>query len=125
MKLGERLNQMGRWVVTIERGADEEQFECINRPAITFGENMMRIADAEFEVWLPSSNVRRINVEMSDRRSLQETVESLGLDKLRACAKKLKSDSVFEEDFQIGTILTLVADMHEEIRQFVGVADDD
>jgi hypothetical protein len=111
--------QPGKWRVEIEHTTGETTMMCSNRPAISFGEDMIRIADIEFEKWMVRSDVKDISVTNENKRSVIQLVEQIDPEELRLYAKKLRDNNDGEEDFKAAQILNGVADMYDDFKEFV------
>lgn len=118
--LEERGNQPGNWVVTIGKGeAAPVLVVCSNRPAITFGEEMLRVADVEFERWMPRAGVETIDVQMSQKKVLMQLVDDFGVESLHEYARGMRTRSEEENDFHVAAILQCVADTYEAAGEFI------
>jgi hypothetical protein len=118
--LDERNNQPGKWIVTIGKGeASPVIVTCVNRPAISFGEEMLRVADVEFERWMPRSGVENIDVQMTAKRTLMQLVDDFGVDRLQEYARALRVSSSEEDDFHVAAILQCAAETYEAAGEFI------
>ena len=116
----ERNNQPGKWSVVIDRGeATNIVIQCVNRPAISFGEDMIRIADLETEQWFPRRGIEGIDVQMQAKKSMLELVDQIGPDNLRTYAQRLKSTADTETDFMVASVLDSAVDMYEAVGEFL------
>lgn len=110
----------GKWEVSVRRnGGDNDYLNCQNRPAISYGDQMIRIADVEFEVWIPNEDIQEIHCHSTGKKTLIQLVEQMEPERLHAYAKNVRAESDNEDDFQVAQILAAAADMYEDIAGFL------
>ena len=122
--IGEQV-PLGKWRVEVEL-KDQQNFVTYleNRPAISYGEKMVRVAGMDFEMWWPLNAVGNCNVTLEHKVGVFKMIEQVGLDVVRKHARAMKQ-SDDEEVMTMGRILESEASRYEACLDFITEAAED
>jgi hypothetical protein len=116
---------LGKWRVEVDLKDRQNFFTYLeNRPAISYGEKMFRVAGMDFEMWWPLDAVGNCNVTLEHKVGVFKMIEQVGLDVVRAHARAMKQ-SDDEEVMTMGRILESEAARYEACLDFITEAAED